>query len=123
MNDTMRILIGYDGSDCAEAALDNLRQAGLPSKADALVLSVAEVWLPPPASSANDIVDQAREAQMLGDREPDYAKASATSLAARCLDRCGRGDGSDSVLSSIRGPRAGAVPGVHAIALQSLRPD
>jgi len=62
MNDTMRILIGYDGSDCAEAAVDDLRQAGLPSKAEALVFSVAEVWLPPPPSSTNDIVDETLEA-------------------------------------------------------------
>ena len=38
-------LIGYDGSPCADAALDDLRQAGLPAKAEAHILSVAEVWL------------------------------------------------------------------------------
>jgi nucleotide-binding universal stress UspA family protein len=43
----MKILIGYDGSDCAEAALDDLRRAGLPETAEAHILSVAEVWLPP----------------------------------------------------------------------------
>ncbi len=89
MNHTMRILIGYDGSDCAEAALDDLQRAGLPPKAEALVLSVAEVWLPPPASSANDIVDQTREAQILGDREPVYAKASA--LVKEAFEQADRG--------------------------------
>lgn len=44
----MKILVGYDGSDCAEAALDDLKAAGLPSEAEAHVISVAEVWLPPP---------------------------------------------------------------------------
>ena len=29
----MKILIGYDGSDCADAALDDLTHAGLPDKA------------------------------------------------------------------------------------------
>ena len=29
----MKILIGYDGSDCADAALDDLNQAGLPGEA------------------------------------------------------------------------------------------
>lgn len=43
----MKILIGYNGSQIAEAALDNLRQAGLPEQAEAVILSVAEVWLPP----------------------------------------------------------------------------
>lgn len=43
----MRILIAYDGSDCSEAAIDDLRAAGLPSTGEAVVVSVAEVWLPP----------------------------------------------------------------------------
>lgn len=44
----MRILIAYDGSECAEAALDDLTRAGLPHRADALILAVVELWLPPP---------------------------------------------------------------------------
>ena len=44
----MRILVAYDGSECAEAALDDLIRAGLPPRADALVFSVVELWLPPP---------------------------------------------------------------------------
>lgn len=40
----MRVLIGYDGSECADAALDDLRRAGLPAEGEALVLSVADVW-------------------------------------------------------------------------------
>src|SRR5690349_7967841 len=40
----MRVLIGYDGSECADAALDDLRRAGLPENSEALVLSVADVW-------------------------------------------------------------------------------
>jgi nucleotide-binding universal stress UspA family protein len=47
MRDTFRILIGYDGSAFADAALDDMILAGLPKVADALVMSVAEVWLPP----------------------------------------------------------------------------
>jgi hypothetical protein len=33
MNERVKILIDYDGSDCAEAAFDDLRLAGLPDKA------------------------------------------------------------------------------------------
>ncbi len=44
----MKILVGYDGSVGAEAALTDLRRAGLPACAEAIVLSVADVWLPPP---------------------------------------------------------------------------
>jgi nucleotide-binding universal stress UspA family protein len=52
----MRVLVAYDGSQCADAALDDLTHAGLPKKGEALVMSVAEVWLPPPPPSAYEIV-------------------------------------------------------------------
>ena len=44
----MKLLIAYDGSDCAEAALKDLRRAGLPETAEATVLTAADVFLPPP---------------------------------------------------------------------------
>jgi len=44
----MRVLIAYDGSKCSDEALNDLERAGLPEKGDALIVSVAEVWLPPP---------------------------------------------------------------------------
>lgn len=40
----MKILLGYDGSDCADFALEDLRKAGLPETGEAIVLSVAEAW-------------------------------------------------------------------------------
>ena len=54
MNKRMKILIGYDGSECAEPALEGLRRAGLPAEADVLVVSVADVFLPPPANKETD---------------------------------------------------------------------
>lgn len=57
----MKILIAYDGSDCADAALDDLRRAGLPREVEALVVSVAEVWLPPPPPSSQEILAGAGE--------------------------------------------------------------
>src|SRR5262245_26813989 len=45
-NERMKIVIGYDGSKHADAALDDLRQAGLPRDAEALIISVAEVATP-----------------------------------------------------------------------------
>lgn len=50
----MKLLIAYDGSRCAEAAIDDLRRAGLPEKAEVTMISVAEVWLPP-ANNSEDI--------------------------------------------------------------------
>lgn len=48
----MRVLIGYDGTPCADAALEDLQRAGLPEHGEALILTVADVILPPdPATS------------------------------------------------------------------------
>ncbi len=47
MDGRMKLLIAYDGSSCADAALDDLNRAGLPHAAEVLVLSVADVLLPP----------------------------------------------------------------------------
>ena len=43
-----KILIAYDGSACSDAALNDLKRAGLPASLDALVLTVADVIVPPP---------------------------------------------------------------------------
>lgn len=47
-----KLLIAYDGSPQADAAVDDLVHAGLPASLAATVLSVADVWLPsqPPAA-------------------------------------------------------------------------
>jgi nucleotide-binding universal stress UspA family protein len=88
----MKILIGYDGSDCAEAALDDLQRAGLPHEAEALVMSVCEIWPSPPPPSSFEIVEQAREVHAPSDIRRVYAKDSvaledAQSLAERAAVR------------------------------------
>lgn len=50
MTDKMKILIAYDGSDYADAALADLQRAGLPPEAEAIALTVDEQWLPVPTS-------------------------------------------------------------------------
>ena len=45
---TMKILIGYDGSESADAALEDLQRAGLGNEAEALVMTVADVFVPIP---------------------------------------------------------------------------
>ena len=47
----MRILVAYDGSEFAVAALDDLKRAGLDDAAEVLVMSVADVFVP---NSIND---------------------------------------------------------------------
>jgi nucleotide-binding universal stress UspA family protein len=46
----MKVMVAYDGSECADAAIDDLRNAGLPGDARFKVLSVVESWLPPPSA-------------------------------------------------------------------------
>jgi len=43
----MKVLIAYDGSACADAAIDDLRNAGLPRETEVLVVSVANHGWPP----------------------------------------------------------------------------
>ena len=44
----MKILIGYDGSDCARAAITDLKRAGLPPEGEAVVMSVADLLMETP---------------------------------------------------------------------------
>ena len=48
----MKIVVAYDGSDHAKAAVDELRRSGLPRQGKALVISVGETTLPPPSPVA-----------------------------------------------------------------------
>jgi len=48
----MKILIAYDGSACADAAVEDLRYAGLPREDDVLVVSVAHAGWPPAKHAA-----------------------------------------------------------------------
>ncbi len=50
MRDETKILIAYDESACAQAALADMSRAGLPRKAEAHVLSVYAEWIPAPVS-------------------------------------------------------------------------
>lgn len=85
MKKNMRILIAYDGSDCAEGALDDLAQAALPETADAIVMSITEVWLPPPPVSSYEIVEQAMRVHVPADMKKVYAKGSRAVKEAKAL--------------------------------------
>lgn len=54
----MRVLIGYDGSKSADAALNDLQRAGLPGEAEALIVSVGDI-MTMPAPSSYELVEQA----------------------------------------------------------------
>ncbi|MEW6131234.1 MAG: universal stress protein [Acidobacteriota bacterium] len=58
MSERMKILLAYDGSACADHAIEDMQRAGLPAEADALVVAVEEVWLPAPPMSSYEIVEK-----------------------------------------------------------------
>ena len=80
----MRVLIGYDGSDCSADSFKDLQLAGLPENVEVLVLTVANVWLPPTLGEGVDpavkitpvAVERARE-------EASKRVEEATATAAR----------------------------------------
>ena len=87
-----KVLIAYDGSECADSALDDLTHAGLPPKGEALVMSVAEVWLPPPPPSSYEIVEMASTASTPFGLERKYMAGSqavndADEMAAKAAAR------------------------------------
>lgn len=53
----MKILIAYDGSDCARDALKDLKFAGLPAGTEAIILTVSETWLPSSRPDADSFAE------------------------------------------------------------------
>jgi nucleotide-binding universal stress UspA family protein len=60
----MKILLGYDGSESADAALKDLKRAGLPDEAEVLIVSVADIMMSP-ATSNYEIAGQALTSRRL----------------------------------------------------------
>ena len=78
MQDRMKILIAYDGSTCANAALADLKRAGLPPRdVDARVVSVAEVWMPPPPPSSYELFEADHDLYAAAELQERYGKSSA----------------------------------------------
>lgn len=92
MNAKMKILIAYDGSSCADAALDDLLRAGLPREAEAVVLSVADVYLLPTPPPDEKLARTALDEQTAAARQKARAQAvqavtDAHALARRASER------------------------------------
>jgi nucleotide-binding universal stress UspA family protein len=85
MTGKIKILIAYDGSACAEAALDDLQRAGLPRVAEAVVMSVTELWMPPPPPSTYQILELANAVYVPADMTRVYAKGSPAFQEAQGL--------------------------------------
>jgi nucleotide-binding universal stress UspA family protein len=86
----MRILIAHDGSGVADAALEDLARAGCPKGAEALVLSVADAWLPEGGGRVNPEVARAFPALQSAHEKATAALAEAKAVAARTADKVAR---------------------------------
>lgn len=80
MNEPMKVMIAYDGSAYADAALDDLRRAGLPREAETLIVSVSD-GLVDPHSTIDEIAGSA-----MTSRRVTSAIALAREQAARALN-------------------------------------
>ena len=81
----MRIIVAYDGSPCADAALIDLRRAGLHRDANVLAISVAERWLPRPSLGGQAVEPRSSAAavtapETVDDFERAYELASQARL-------------------------------------------
>jgi nucleotide-binding universal stress UspA family protein len=84
----MKLLVGYDGSQNSDAALEDLQRAGLPRTVDALVLTVADVIIPPPLTDEEDafpkhVPESVRLAQQRAERKLRDAESMAKAASER----------------------------------------
>ncbi|MBI5397376.1 MAG: universal stress protein [Verrucomicrobia bacterium] len=91
MKGNLKLLVAYDGSQCAGAALNDLKRAGLPREVEALVVSVADVWLPPPGSEIAAVAEMVpppvRLSRAHAIETEEQALALAEQAAARLRER------------------------------------
>ena len=78
----MKLLIGFDGSDCAKAAVQDLVLAGLPAAVDATIVSVADMLVKVPYE---EYLPPAKDAQ-----PPARLVATARVLAADAMGEARR---------------------------------
>jgi nucleotide-binding universal stress UspA family protein len=76
----MKLFIAYDGSVCSDAALLDLRLAGLPHEAEAEVVTVAEAWLTPAMAT---LLEPSGESPHDADLDAGLAQASRAATQLR----------------------------------------
>ncbi|HET9532867.1 MAG TPA: universal stress protein [Blastocatellia bacterium] len=91
----MKVLIAYDGSEYADKAINDLQRAGLPRGAEAMILSAADVFVPPispeeyeQAETAIDkkVLARAREMRKKADDAVEQARKMALEASRKLQD-------------------------------------
>jgi nucleotide-binding universal stress UspA family protein len=88
----MKILIGHDGSQSADAALVDLQRAGLPVEAEALIVSVADVMMVP-QTPAYELAGEALMSRRVtaglvyAQRQTERVLTEAKDIASRASDQ------------------------------------
>jgi nucleotide-binding universal stress UspA family protein len=96
----MKVLIAYDGSPCADSAINDLASAGLPENTQAMVLTVADVWphmpgmyreamVPGPSELSMSVMDTARRMAEQSQKEADGLARDAADRVAKAFPSWG----------------------------------
>lgn len=87
----MKILIGYDGSEYADAALEDLQRAGMGADVEAFVMTVADVFVPMPINEEveNPVPMYIPQAVRRAHERAEHKLAEAADLAKQVSERIG----------------------------------
>src|SRR3569832_591975 len=85
----MKILIGYAGSQCADAALEDLQRAGIGTDVEAFVMTVADVFVPMPIDKEvqNTVPMYIPQAVRRAHERAEHKLAEAADLARQVSER------------------------------------
>ncbi|MCC6675842.1 MAG: universal stress protein [Phycisphaerales bacterium] len=125
----MQLLIGYDGSQGAKAAIDDLSLAGMPETADALVLSVVEGRAAQKGAIPEECPAIAQEgAARVRDRFPRWNISAEVCVGAPAWEIITRGEADDVDLIVVGSRGFGELKRlvfgsvVHQVVTQAKRP-
>lgn len=87
MKKISRLLIAFDGSDCSDAMLEDLPRAGLPAALEAVVATIAYIFVPPDdevnETTSGPADAMVRPSQLRATEAVEHALATAEQAAVR----------------------------------------
>jgi len=114
----VKILIAYDGSNCAKDALKELHRAGLPADTHATVITVAEPWAAPVTSDGRKMDVSELLDQTVASKRAEEARALLSEYFPGWTVESEGGQGSPSHVIAERGGQLGVdliVIGSHGL--------